>query len=79
MHFFFGKRTAAFAQHALNGIQDGIDPRVSNMIKDIPAIAPVLNQTRFAQDRQLLRDIRLAKAKMSFHMANAVFAIAQDG
>lgn len=44
---------------------------------DIPPVPLILDQSGIAQDRQLLRDIRLTKTQMSFNMANTLFTIAQ--
>ena len=52
-----------------------IDAYIDHPIEDIPAIPPVLDQSSFTQYRQLLLDISLAKAKVRFHMADAVFPI----
>lgn len=54
------------------------DTGFGQAVEHIPAVLSVLNQSRFPQDGKLLRNVCLTKAKMGFHMADALLATAQD-
>jgi len=71
-------RSYLLARDELDRIQNRIDARVRDPVKDIPAFAPVLYQPTFAQYSQLLGKIGLPVTQISFHMANAVLPIPQD-
>ncbi len=62
----------------LNRIEDGVDLGGDHAVENIPAVTPVLNQASLAQDSQLLRNVGLAKAQVSFHMADTVLAVPQN-
>ena len=47
-------------------------------VKYVPTVAPILDQPCFAENRQLLRKIRLAKTQVSLHVANTLFSILQN-
>ncbi len=74
--FYF--RLASHADHCLYSVQNGINLGVRHPVKDVPPISPVLDQPGLPQNGQLLGDVRLSKAEVSFHVADAVLAIPQD-
>jgi len=48
-------------------------------VVDVQTFAPVDDQADLAQARQMLRQVRLAKAKPAFQMADAHFTFRQEG
>jgi hypothetical protein len=62
----------------LNSIKHVKNLRVGNPVKNIPALTPILDQSSFPENSQLLGDIRLTESHMGFQMAYTVFSIPQD-
>jgi hypothetical protein len=59
-------------------ICDLMDFRAADVIEDVPPVAPVFNQAGLPQEHQMLRNIGLPQAENRFHMADTLFAFAQD-
>ena len=66
------------ARECNHRIQHGEDFRLDDTVIYIPPVSPVRQNSGFAQYHQMLGNISLTKIKHGFHMANALFAFAQD-
>ncbi len=71
-------RWATLAGELIQCLRHAAQSGLSQAIKDVPAFAPVRDQTRISQSHQVLRNVRLPQAERRFHVANTLLSILEQ-